>query len=90
MTRAIVCAAAAAAFLALAVPTPAPAAMLDPGLSSAAPAMLQQAQYRPHRYYWRDRYWRHRYRHCWYERIRVRRHGHWAWRTVRRCGWRYR
>lgn len=88
MIRAIVCAAVAAACLAFAVPAPAQARMANPGLNEIAPAqmLVQEAQYRRDR-----RYRRHRYRHCWNQRVRVRVGYHrYVWRVVRRCDWRYR
>ncbi len=88
-SRAIICAAAAAAFFALSAPLPAQARMLDPGLSSALPAAVVDVRYRHHN---RDRRsWRHhrRHRYCRNERVRVRiRHGHFVFRTHRRCHWR--
>jgi len=85
MIRTIVCVAATAAFVALAAPAPAQAAMLDPGLATAAPSMVQDAAW----YWWNGRRWRHRRWHCWYVRERVRVRHHWEWRRVRRCAWRY-
>jgi hypothetical protein len=84
MIRKIVCTAVAAAFVALAAPAPAQAAMLDPGLATAAPSMVQDV-----RWWWRHRYWYHRHWRCWYVRVHVRVRHHWEWRTVRRCAWRY-
>ena len=92
MIRGIICAVAAAAFMALSAPVPTQAAVVNPGLSTVAPAgVVQKARYYHHRYhhYYKPhhRYWRHRHRHytCWH--VRVWRHGHRHW--VRRCGWRY-
>ncbi len=36
------------------------------------------------RHHWRRHHRRH---HCWHERVRVRHHHHWVWRTIRRCRW---
>jgi len=96
----ILTAAAAAAFFALSAPLPAQAAMVNPGLNSASPALAQDVQYRYRDERWRHRYrdgrWRHHYasqrhrhRHCWNERVRVRvGYGHFVFRTQRHCGWR--
>lgn len=95
MIKTILSAVAAAALIAFAVPAPAQANMLgarllNSGLRTAAPSLIEDAQYRRHRRHWRgDR--RHRYRHCWRERVRVRvPGGYFVWRSVRRCGWRWR
>lgn len=90
MIRSILAAAAVAAVCALAAP--AQARLANPGLAPAAPAVVQDAHYRPYRHYHRgSHYRRHRYRHCWTERVRVRTPaGYFVWRTYRRCGWRYR
>jgi hypothetical protein len=92
MIRPILAAAAVAALFALAVPAPAQARLANPGLNEAAPAVDQDTHYRPYRHWHRrSSYRRHRYRHCWNERIRVRvPGGYFVWRTHRRCGWRYR
>jgi hypothetical protein len=91
MFRAILCAAALAGFMALAVPAPAKASMLDPGLATATSSkIVQDAQYWPYRPYGYPPYgYQPRHRVCWYERVRVRWHDRWVWRSVRRCGWRY-
>jgi hypothetical protein len=89
MFRAILCATALAGFMALAVPAPAKASMLDPGLATSL-KIVQDAQYWPYRPYGYPPYgYQPRHRVCWYERVRVRWHGRWVWRSVRRCGWRY-
>lgn len=92
MTRLIACAAAAAAFIALALPGTAQARMANPGLNSAIPSTVEDTHYRPYRHWHgRDRYQRHRYRHCRNERVRVRTPaGVFVFRTERRCAWRYR
>lgn len=65
------------------------ARMIDPGLNSAAPALVQDVQYWRHRRSWRSRHYVLRHRQCWNERVRVRvRGGYHVWRTVRRCSWR--
>jgi hypothetical protein len=53
---------------------------------------VQTVHYRRYRHSHRPSYRsRSRYRHCWNERIRVRTPiGVFVYRTVRRCGWRYR
>jgi hypothetical protein len=95
MFRAMICAAIAAVFVAFTAPAPAQARMIDPGLTTATHSIVQDVQYWRHRrhlrhgYWYHGRSWGHRDWRCWHERIRVRRHGHWVWRTVRRCGWRY-
>lgn len=92
MTRVIACAAAAAAFIALTLPGTAQARLADPGLNTVVPSAVQDSHYRPYRHWHsRDRYRRHRYRHCWNERVRVRvPGGYFVWQTHRRCGWRWR
>jgi len=98
MIRTAIVAAVAAAAFALAVPAPAEARVANPGLSSAAPSAVQEAQYyhrRHHRRYYSHRpyrsygYYPRRHRSCWNERVRVRvPGGYFVWRTHRRCGWR--
>lgn len=90
MKRMILAAAAAVAFLALAAPVPTQAAMVNPGLNSAAPATVMDVQYRRYdRRSWRSHRSYRRTRHCWNERVRVRvPGGHFVIRTNRRCGWR--
>lgn len=92
MIKAIVCAAAIASCFALTAPAPAQASMINPGLSQNLPSSVIDVQYRHHSDRRDHRSWRHhrRYRHCWTHRYRVRHHHRWVWRTVRRCGWRYR
>ncbi|HWM80718.1 MAG TPA: hypothetical protein VNQ56_01540 [Pseudolabrys sp.] len=65
------------------------AAAQNPALSHAASTnLIEQAQYRYDRRYrphYRSPHWR-PHRRCWTERRRVRTpHGHFVWRTVRRC-----
>lgn len=94
-------AAAAVALSALSFGGPAQARMANPSLAiEHANPGLQQTHYRRYRHshsrrHWnrdRDRSWRgHRYRRCWNDRVRVRTPiGSFVYRTVRRCGWRYR
>jgi hypothetical protein len=92
MTRLLACAAAAAAFIALALPGTAQARMADPGLNSAIPSTVQDTHYRSYRHSHGSRqYRRHRYRHCYNQRVRVRTPaGVFVYRTHRRCGWRWR
>jgi hypothetical protein len=88
MTRTVFYAAALAAFIALAAPAPTQASVLNPELATVYSKIVQNVQYlgpyQPYRY-GPARYWD-----CWHERVRVRSHHRWAWRTVRRCGWRLR
>jgi hypothetical protein len=96
MKRFILAAAAAAlisGLAGLAGLAPAQARMANPALEHTTPSAVQDVQYR-HRDYRRHhhRYRHHsrRHRHCWNHRVRVYvRHGHYVWRTQRRCAWRY-
>jgi len=87
MLRSTIAAAAATAFLAFCGPaaaSPVPASATVPALG----AYLDGHEFSDQRRY---RYNRHRYRHCWNERVRVRTPiGAFTYRTVRRCAWRYR
>ena len=90
-------AAAVAATLAIAS-APAQARMYNPSLNEIAPAqtLVQSVHYRSYRHSHRRhnnrwRHQRHRYRHCYNERVRV--HipgGRIVFRTHRRCGWHWR
>jgi hypothetical protein len=85
MLRSTIAAAAAATFLALCAPA---AASPVPTTVPALTADLAAHEFSDQRRY---RYQRHRYRHCWNQRVRVRTPiGAFTYRTVRRCAWRYR
>ncbi len=99
MTRSLILAAAAAALFAVAAPGAAQARMYNPVLNEIAPAKVLPEQAQPENVHYRryrhsHRGWhprRHRYRHCWNDRVRVRvPGGYFVWRTHRRCGWRWR
>ena len=88
-------AAVAATMMALGATAPAQARMANPNLANptlntVAPAgsLVQNVQYyRYHRHH--RRHYRRHHRHCWTHRVRVRVGYHrYAWRVVRRCGWR--
>ena len=90
MLRSTIAAAAATTFLALCAPaaaSPVPATATVPALG----AYLDGHEFSDQRRYYRHRSHRHRYRHCWNDRVRVRTPiGAFTYRTVRRCAWRYR
>lgn len=97
MKRTLIVAAAALAAAMTFSSAPAQARMYNPTLNTIAPAspLVEHVQYRSHRYDRRHqnrwRHQRHRYRHCYNQRIRV--HvpgGRIVFRTKRNCGWRYR
>jgi hypothetical protein len=90
-------AAAAAVFLARCAPaaaSPVPATATVPALGSylaAHGSSVAAHEFSDQRRYYRHRSHRHRYRHCWNQRVRVRTPiGAFTYRTVRRCAWRYR
>ncbi len=98
MKRTLVLAAVAIAATMAFVSAPAQARMYNPVLNEVAPAhgLVQNVHYRSYRHshrrhYNRWRHQRHRYRHCYNERVRVHiPDGRIVFRTHRRCGWHWR
>ena len=98
MKRTLILAAAAVAATMAFVSAPAQARMYNPTLSEIAPAqvLVEEVHYRSYRhshrrYDSRWRHQRHRYRHCYNQRVRV--HipgGRIVFRTKRHCGYRWR
>ena len=98
MKKALILAAAAVAATIAFTSAPAQARMYNPALNEIAPAqaLVTDIHYRSYRHSHRsgDNRWRnqrHRYRHCYNQRVRVHLPGgRVVFRTKRNCGWRWR